>query len=189
MIHPSLSGGTEAGEPARAAALLLVEALARRGRRIVFAESCTGGLLSGLVTSVPGASRVFWGGIVSYTEDSKRRLLGVRESTLAGQGVVSTETAAEMAKGALAVAGTEYSVAVTGWAGPDAPAGENGPGRVCLAWAEARPPRVFVRSERYAGPREAVRMAAALACLHGALALVDGGEPGTDVPDLAPARY
>jgi nicotinamide-nucleotide amidase len=98
----------------RAAAVLL-----GRGIRIAIAESCTGGYVAKLLTDVPGSSRWFDAGFITYSNDSKQRQLGVSAETLAEQGAVSEQTVLEMAVGALAASGAQLSVAITGVAGPD----------------------------------------------------------------------
>ena len=82
------------------------------------AESCTGGLISSAITSVPGASGVFECGIVSYSERIKEELLGVPHKVISENGVVSAETALAMAEGVKKLSGSDFSIAVTGLAGP-----------------------------------------------------------------------
>jgi nicotinamide-nucleotide amidase len=106
------------------------------GLRLAAAESCTGGLLTGALTEVPGASDVVDRGFVTYSNAAKREMLGVREATLARHGAVSEETAQEMASGALARSDAALAVAITGIAGPGG--SEHKPeGRVCFAVATA----------------------------------------------------
>jgi nicotinamide-nucleotide amidase len=101
----------------RAAALL---ALCRdRGLKLATAESCTGGLVAGLLTEIPGSSAVVERGFVVYSNLAKREMLGVPEETLARWGAVSAETARAMVKGALSRSAADIVVAVTGVAGPD----------------------------------------------------------------------
>ena len=83
------------------------------------AESCTGGLVGKLLTDVPGSSAVYMGGVISYTNKVKRRLLGVQEDTLRVYTAVSRQTAHEMALGAREVVQADIGVSVTGLAGPD----------------------------------------------------------------------
>jgi PncC family amidohydrolase len=92
--------------------------LRQRGLRLAIAESCTGGLVSHLVTNVPGSSTYFMGGIVAYAYDAKVRLLGVRWETLEKYGAVSKETALEMARGVRYALATDIGVSITGIAGP-----------------------------------------------------------------------
>jgi nicotinamide-nucleotide amidase len=101
---------------AEAAALL--DGFRRRGLRIATAESCTGGLVAGVLTEIPGASDVVERGFVTYSNAAKRELLGVPEATLARHGAVSEAVARAMAEGALARSAADVSVAVTGVAGP-----------------------------------------------------------------------
>ncbi len=95
-----------------------VEYLKENKLTVAFAESCTGGLASKRIVDVPGASAVFVGSIVSYSNDVKMRLLGVKGETLAAHGAVSSQTAAEMAIGACLATGADIGVSVTGIAGP-----------------------------------------------------------------------
>ena len=94
------------------------ELLARRGWSLAVAESCTGGLVSHRLTNVPGSSRYFLGSVVSYANDAKVKLLGVRPETIEVHGAVSPQTAQEMAQGALRLFQADLAVAVTGIAGP-----------------------------------------------------------------------
>jgi nicotinamide-nucleotide amidase len=98
-------------------AAVVLALLRDRGWRLAAAESCTGGMLGALLTSVPGASEVFVGGVVAYSNELKRQLLGVGEALLAERGAVSEEVAAAMADGAYGL-GAECGLAVTGVAGP-----------------------------------------------------------------------
>ncbi len=85
---------------------------------IATAESCTGGLISGTITSVSGSSDVFGFGVCSYANEAKMKLLGVREETLSAHGAVSEETAMEMAQGIRRLSGSQYGISTTGIAGP-----------------------------------------------------------------------
>jgi len=93
--------------------------LKEKGKTFAAAESCTGGLIAKRITDLPGASAVFKGGVVSYTNEVKHRVLGVPAETLEKYGAVSRETAAAMAEGARALCGADYALSVTGCAGPD----------------------------------------------------------------------
>ena len=93
-------------------------ALIERDRRISAAESCTGGLILSTLTDCAGSSAYVEGGVVSYSNEAKMRILGVREETLIANGAVSEAVAAEMAQGALALYGADYALSVTGVAGP-----------------------------------------------------------------------
>ena len=97
---------------------VVVGLLARRGKTLALAESCTGGFIANRITNVPGASKIFPGGIVAYSNEAKRKFLGVRAKTLARHGAVSEAVAREMAAGARKKFGADFAMAVTGIAGP-----------------------------------------------------------------------
>jgi nicotinamide-nucleotide amidase len=96
----------------------LLELCRARGLKIATAESCTGGLVAGLLTEIAGSSDVVERGFVTYSNDSKREMIGVRAQTLAAHGAVSEETAREMAQGALGHSRADIAVSITGVAGP-----------------------------------------------------------------------
>ncbi len=142
--------------------------LQERSETLALAESCTGGWVGKAITAQPGSSVWFSCGFVTYSNDAKRRLLGVREETTSSYGAVSGETASEMARGALRVGRTDWSLAVTGIAGPDG-GGEARPvGTVWFAWASRRrPPEAEAR--RFEGDRRAVRAQSVAYALEGLL--------------------
>lgn len=116
------------------AAALLLDIGRAKSVLIATAESCTGGLLAGAITEVPGSSAIFDRGFVTYTNAAKVTMLGVRQDTLDAHGAVSEDVAAEMAQGALRHSDAQIAVAITGIAGPGA--SEHKPeGRVCFAVA------------------------------------------------------
>lgn len=90
-----------------------------KGLTIATAESCTAGLVAGILADVPGVSSMLERGFITYSNEAKQEMLGVRLETLASHGAVSRETAEEMAKGALINAPVDLAVSVTGIAGPD----------------------------------------------------------------------
>ncbi|MCG6551552.1 MAG: CinA family protein [Candidatus Magnetominusculus sp. LBB02] len=96
----------------------VVETAAKNNLLIATAESCTGGMISGFITSVDGSSAVFWGGAVTYSNAIKEKFLGVSPVTLHKYGAVSEQTALEMARGIRQATGADIGVAVTGIAGP-----------------------------------------------------------------------
>ena len=147
-------------------------ALAARGAMLVTAESCTGGLIAGAITDVAGSSAWFERGFVTYSNDAKIEMLGVRADTLARYGAVSEATAAEMAAGALAHSRSEWAVAVTGVAGPDGGSPEKPVGMVCFAWAQRHGP-VQTATQHFPGDRAAVRAATVEAALIGVLIRLD----------------
>ena len=97
---------------------VVVERLIAAGETLAVAESCTGGFLGHHITNVPGASAIFVGGVLTYSNAMKQKLLGVSESTLAEHGAVSKSVAIEMVEGALTVSGADHALSVTGIAGP-----------------------------------------------------------------------
>ena len=97
----------------------LLKKLADRGEILAIAESCTGGLMSSAITCHPGASQVFLGGLVTYSNSTKHKLLGVNMDTLEEFGAVSSNCASEMVQGVFNIFASDYSVAITGIAGPD----------------------------------------------------------------------
>ena len=111
---------------------VLVELLAERGWHIATAESCTAGWASGQIVNYPGASKVLEGGFVTYSNEAKMALLGVKKETLDQYGAVSEETAAEMAAGAARVLKTETAISITGIAGPGGGSKEKPVGTVCI---------------------------------------------------------
>lgn len=137
--------------------------LSARRQTLAVAESCTGGLLGGALTRVPGASRWFLGGVVAYADEAKVRLLGVAPETLRQAGAVSAPCAREMARGARRTFGADVALSVTGVAGPGGGSREKPVGRVYLALDDGSSPRA--RKLDLGGDREAVRaQAVSLAC-------------------------
>jgi nicotinamide-nucleotide amidase len=112
------------------------EVLVKNKKTLTFAESCTGGAIGAALTKVTGASTCFPGAVISYSEEAKERLLGVSSKTILEKGVVSEEVAREMAQGVLKLMNTDYSIAVTGFAGPDGGTPEKPVGTVCFAICE-----------------------------------------------------
>ena len=137
----------------------LAEKLLAAGRRMVTAESCTGGWVAKACTDVPGSSRWFECGFVTYSNGAKMRDIGVSETTLADYGAVSEPTVREMAAGALRVSGAEVAVAISGVAGPDGGTPTKPVGTVWFGLAVRRGTEVVVVAERqlFAGDRERVR--------------------------------
>jgi nicotinamide-nucleotide amidase len=124
--------------------------------KVAVAESCTGGLLGKLLTDAPGSSDYMLGGVISYANSAKIRLLGVDEALLRTAGAVSEEVARAMAEGALRVTGADLAVGVTGIAGPTGGSEQKPVGTVCFALAHRRS-ATLTFTERFPGNREFVR--------------------------------
>jgi nicotinamide-nucleotide amidase len=123
---------------------VVVDLLAKRGRTLAIAESCTGGLIASRITDVAGSSRVFRYGFVTYANEAKQELLGVSSESLRDHGAVSNQVARQMAEGALTASEADIGVAVTGIAGPAGGSEEKPVGTVFLALAErGRETRVY----------------------------------------------
>ena len=125
------------------------------GKRLATAESLTGGGIGQALTSVSGASAVFAGGIISYTNRVKHRILGVPMELLDTFGAVSAPVAQAMARGALGLLEADAAVAVTGLAGPDGDEFGNPVGTVFIGYADEK--TAFARAYHFEGSREEVR--------------------------------
>jgi nicotinamide-nucleotide amidase len=145
--------------------------LKQAGRSVATAESCTGGWLGAVLTSIPGSSLWYERGFVSYSNMAKREMLGVKTETLTRHGAVSEPTARAMAEGALAHSHADLTVAITGIAGPAGGTPEKPVGTVCFAWAARKQPTQS-RTQRFSGDREAVRRQAVMAALEGVRTLL-----------------
>ena len=130
---------------------------------ITCAESCTGGMLSARLVNVPGISEVYKNGVVTYANKAKRRLLGVKKSTLQKYGAVSEKTAEEMAKGAAVMFKADVAAAVTGIAGPEGGTAEKPVGLVYIACRVKG--KTTVRRYQFSGNRNKVRESAVAAAL------------------------
>lgn len=171
-------------------AQVLLEAAAAARRTIVTAESCTGGLIGRYLTDVPGSSRWYWGGVVSYSDAAKVRFLSVPEAVLERCGAVSAEAVSAMARGALAASGAGLALAVSGIAGPDGGTPQKPVGTVWMATALPQTPPVAIAC-RFSGARDAVRRKAAVTGLLAAAAQAEGrpfaGPPSALPRDARPA--
>lgn len=151
----------------------LGDRLAAAGLMLATAESCTGGWIAKALTDVAGSSSWFGAGLVTYSNDAKRSLLGVGAQTLEAHGAVSEATVREMAAGALAASGADIAVAVSGIAGPDGGTADKPVGTVWFAWAvSAATPVIWAECVRFDGDRETVRRRSVCHALGGVLARV-----------------
>lgn len=122
---------------------VIADLMRKRGLTLAVAESCTGGLLGNRITDLPGSSDFFAGGIIAYSNDIKRNLLGVKAETLSEYGAVSQETAGEMASGIRKKMGTDLGVSITGIAGPGGGSDEKPVGLVFIGLSSKNETRVF----------------------------------------------
>ena len=147
----------------------LVKEFAERGITFSTAESCTGGLIAKLVTDVPGSSAVLAGGCVSYTNDVKRKVLGVDPAIIERESEVSEACAKAMAEGARRLFGTNVAVSTTGFAGPTGGTGRDPVGTVYIGVATPAGTTCVRISEPSGASRAAIRNAAAERALKEAL--------------------
>lgn len=138
-------------------ATALVHACAGLGLTLATAESCTGGLLAGLLTEVPGSSAVLERGFVTYSNAAKTEMLGVNAALIAEHGAVSEPAARAMAQGALQHSQAQVALAVTGVAGPAGGSADKPVGTVWFAWNLAG--QVTTEKQLFTGDRAAVRQA------------------------------
>ncbi len=148
-------------------------ALLARGECLTAAESCTGGWLAQSVTAIAGSSAWFDRGFVTYSNAAKVEMLGVPETTLERHGAVSEATARAMAQGALAHSRADWSVGITGVAGPTGGSREKPVGTVCFAWAEKNA-GCEAQVAHFQGDRAAVREQSVRYALHGLLERLAG---------------
>lgn len=155
-------------------ARLMLDDAQNRRLRIVTAESCTGGLLSGLLVEIPGSSKVFERGFVTYSNKAKEEVLGVPGDLLADYGAVSEPVARAMAEGALEESRANLSIAITGIAGPDGGTRLKPVGTVHFALARENAP-IRHRMEQYGDiGRSEVRMASVETALQMLMESVNG---------------
>ena len=140
------------------------------GKTLVTAESCTGGMIGSALTGVPGASEVYKGGVISYTNAVKQRVLGVSKETLQQFGAVSAEVAQEMASGVRKLLKADHAVSVTGLAGPGGDEFGHEVGTVFIGF-ESRS-KAIAKEYRFTGGREAVRQQTIRAALELILEMV-----------------
>lgn len=146
--------------------------LLTQGKCLAVAESCTGGWLAKILTDLPGSSAWFERGAVTYSNAAKMDMLGVREDILLTEGAVSAPTVIAMADGLLSRSGADYSIAISGVAGPDGGTTDKPVGLVWIAWAGRT---LAAEAERFlfAGTRENIRLQAVENALRGLIKRLD----------------
>lgn len=142
----------------------IVDKLISRGETLALAESCTGGLVSAQLAALPGVSKIYLGGVVSYANHVKAEVLGVPEELLATFGAVSVQVAEKMAEGARARLRSSWAVSITGIAGPTGGTPEKPVGTVCFGIAG--PGVAQVKSARFDGSRTEIQEKSALFALN-----------------------
>ena len=152
-------------------AVELADRLCARGWMLATAESCTGGWVGQLLTSLPGSSQWYERGFITYANAAKVEMLGVSEETLATHGAVSEQTASAMAAGALKHSHTQAALAISGIAGPGGGTPQKPVGLVCYGWTLADG-TVMSSTCRLDGDREEIRSRAVAAALRGLIELI-----------------
>jgi nicotinamide-nucleotide amidase len=153
--------------------------LREKGLTLAVAESCTGGLIGEMVTSVPGSSDYMLMDAVVYSNSSKTKVLGVNADLLRAHGAVSGEVAAAMAEGALRTSGADLAVSVTGIAGPGGGSEEKPVGTVWFALAR-KDRETIVKTRRLHGDRERIRTLAAYVALRMVGRAAQGVDPASE---------
>jgi nicotinamide-nucleotide amidase len=156
-------------------ARMAFESLRQVGATVTIAESCTGGLLAKQLTDIPGSSQVFWGGFIVYSDDAKHKLLGIGEDVLATEGAVSESVVKGLASSALHKTGTDFSVAVSGIAGPGGGSAEKPVGTVWLSIISRKGKIVCLRY-RFTGSRQEIRYKTTVCAFLILQALILGGD-------------
>lgn len=134
---------------------IIKDLLSANNLTLAAAESCTGGMVSETITSIPGSSKYFLASCVTYSNESKVKLLGVCEETIVQYGAVSVETAAEMASGIRKATGADIGISITGIAGPDGGTDLKPVGTVCFG-VDCKG-HVITRKEIFEGDRDIIR--------------------------------
>ncbi|MBI4690321.1 MAG: CinA family protein [Nitrospirae bacterium] len=147
------------------------EIFKEKGLKLSIAESCTAGLISHYITMLPGASTFFEAGVVTYSTSAKKGILGISSGTISSYGVVSEETAKEMAEKMRLLTNTDYALSTTGNLGPDVLEGKEA-GLVYIAVSMHG--KTFVKELRLKGQRQEIKEKAALSALEFLLDIVRG---------------
>lgn len=145
--------------------------LTQHGLILVSAESCTGGWLGQVVTTVPGSSTWYERGFITYSNISKQEMLGVRDDTIEQFGAVSEQTAYEMAMGAVTNSHAQVGVSITGIAGPDGGTETKPVGMVCFAWV-MKEGLARRETQIFKGDRQSIRHQSVTIALQGVISLL-----------------
>lgn len=156
----------------------VLAALTAAGQSLVTAESLTGGLIGARLTAVPGASRAYLGGLITYATQAKSGLAGVSPELLKEYGAVSPQSAVAMAEGVQRLIGADWAVAVTGVAGPDPQEGHQ-PGEVWIGLVGPKLAPTAIRGD-FRGDREQIREATVDAALGAVFSAIDSETPSTN---------
>lgn len=148
----------------------LATLLTRQQKRLATAESCTGGLIAGALTALAGSSAWFERGWVTYSNAAKTQELGIDPALIDTHGAVSELVAAAMAEGARQAADVDFSLSVTGIAGPDGGTPAKPVGTVCFGWAT--PTQTRTETKHFSGDRRQIREQSVAHALAGLLALL-----------------
>ena len=141
--------------------------------QLVTAESCTGGWVAKVITDLPGSSRIFDRGFVTYSNKAKQEMLDVSKSTLEAYGAVSEQVVAEMAEGALKNSDADISLSISGVAGPGGGTTEKPVGMVCFGWAK-RQEKTKTDTVYFDGDRDLIRQQAVEFALKGIIKIIKG---------------
>lgn len=140
---------------------------------LVSAESCTGGWVAKKMTDLPGSSKIFERGFVTYSNESKQEMLGVSQDTLQNFGAVSEQVVLEMVDGVFHNSYGSIAVAISGIAGPDGGSEDKPVGTVCFAWG-IKDKQAIAETKYFHGDREQIRREAANYAVKGIIDLIDG---------------
>lgn len=151
-------------------------ALAQQELMLATAESCTGGWLGQVITSIPGSSAWYERGFITYAAIAKHEMLGVSNATLKQYGAVSEQTASEMSAGAISRSHAQVAVSVTGIAGPDGGTTEKPVGMVCFAWI-MKDGMALTETRYFSGSREEIRRQSVAEALQGVIDLLHSIPP------------
>ncbi len=144
-------------------AQILGKILIKKKLTLSICESCTGGMLGSIITGVPGSSKYFKGGVIAYSNDIKKRVIGIKEQTLKKFGAVSNQTAREMAKGVRRITNSDIGISITGIAGPGGGSKIKPVGLVFIALATRN--KLLVFKFNFKGNREQIRKKASAKAL------------------------